>query len=68
VLLIAMSKRPKTPSKADADAACRKQLRKVLKREPDAAELAAAVKIYRASYRATSDAVDMVLKKPRRVG
>jgi hypothetical protein len=63
-----MSKRPKTLTKADAEAACIKQLRKVLKREPDAAELAAAVKIYRASYRATSHAVDTALKRPRRVG
>ena len=55
------SKRPKTVTKADAEAACLKQLRKMLKREPSDAELAAAVKVYRASWGAADTAIDKAL-------
>lgn len=54
---------PKRLTKEAAEAACAKELRRMLRREPTAAELTRAVKVYRASWKATDTAVKRTLKR-----
>lgn len=56
-----MPKRPTTVTKAEA--ACLKDLRQMLKRDPTAAELDQAVRVYRASWKATDTTVNKALKR-----